>query len=159
MTDLDDDDFWGDNISFDTLCHPLDDFEQWILNRLRKTNPSANFDDMYVWMDENYFPGLEDVYWLDDPDGEIVSAPRESEIDNRCVLYRVLDYQGNVLYIGQTMTLDKRMKWHERHSRWWVEAGSITFERRFRTREELIEAERQAIQTENPRYNIRLVRN
>lgn len=71
----------------------------------------------------------------------------------RCVLYRVFDKQGSLLYVGATTNPATRIADHQRHQPWWDDASSITMEH-FDTPESLVAAETSAIAQEAPRYNV-----
>lgn len=72
----------------------------------------------------------------------------------RPYVYRIWNAEGDLLYIGSTIYLGLRMKNHAHHARWWLQAKRFTFEA-FATEAEAREAERVAIRTEFPRWNIR----
>ena len=71
----------------------------------------------------------------------------------RCVLYRVFDNQGSLLYVGATANPGQRVADHQKRQPWWDEASSMTMEH-FETPESLLDAEAHAIAHELPRYNI-----
>lgn len=68
-------------------------------------------------------------------------------------LYRILDAQGQLLYVGMSgrLYLDRFYE-HEDDKPWWREARTIQLTH-YSTRREALEAELFAIQTERPRYN------
>jgi Arm DNA-binding domain/GIY-YIG catalytic domain len=68
-------------------------------------------------------------------------------------LYRFYDPTCDLLYVGQSMPIIKRFKKHATEKAWWKEIYQIIIEP-FATREEALEAERVAIKTEHPKYNI-----
>jgi predicted GIY-YIG superfamily endonuclease len=68
-------------------------------------------------------------------------------------LYRYFNEHGQLLYVGITGNNYKRQSQHRRGAEWFVEATSATFEH-FPNRGDALLAETQAIQTENPIYNI-----
>ncbi|CPT90795.1 Putative resolvase [Mycobacteroides abscessus] len=69
------------------------------------------------------------------------------------VLYRMWSEQGELLYVGVTCNPGGRLNSHARQKRWWREVASTTMEQ-FPSRSALLEAELDAIRTENPKYNI-----
>ena len=71
----------------------------------------------------------------------------------KTTLYRYFDGDGKLLYVGITGDNVKRQSQHRRNAFWFGQIASATFEH-FNSREEAIEAEREAIQTELPEFNI-----
>lgn len=69
------------------------------------------------------------------------------------VLYRFFDARGNLLYIGLTVGAAQRFADHRRHKDWWPLVARIDVEH-FPDRPSVVTAERAAIETEWPRYNI-----
>lgn len=67
-------------------------------------------------------------------------------------LYRFFDKDGQLLYVGVSSNWQQRLKQHYKESLFHWEAATITLEH-FDTRESVEEAEKLAIQTENPKYN------
>lgn len=68
-------------------------------------------------------------------------------------LYRFFDAENELLYVGITCNPSARIKAHKSDKEWWADVASMTMEH-FDTREELEEAERNAIRIERPRFNI-----
>lgn len=68
------------------------------------------------------------------------------------VLYRILNGDGELLYVGATVNPAQRFVTHSATQPWWGEAAQITVDH-YETREALAEAEAAAIQSESPRYN------
>jgi len=68
-------------------------------------------------------------------------------------LYRHWSDAGGLLYVGVTNNPGKRIKDHKRGSAWFEGVGNITLEK-FDSRPEVLRAEKDAIQKENPEYNI-----
>lgn len=68
------------------------------------------------------------------------------------VLYRIFGADGSLLYVGATMNPASRLQTHAKLQPWWEEASTIKLEH-FASYEALIEAESEAIRTENPKYN------
>lgn len=68
-------------------------------------------------------------------------------------LYRHYAPDGDLLYVGQTLSIIGRNVRHFREKEWRDEIAFIAVEP-FATREEVMEAEKVAIRTEFPKYNI-----
>lgn len=68
-------------------------------------------------------------------------------------VYRCLDADGRLLYVGMTEQPRRRLRVHELTKSWWPKVGLITLEE-YRTREEAAAAEREAILGEAPAFNI-----
>lgn len=68
-------------------------------------------------------------------------------------LYRFLDRDGGLLYVGITADPGVRWKTHSKDKPWWSEVATCTVEH-FSTRDAVLAAERTAIATECPRYNV-----
>jgi predicted GIY-YIG superfamily endonuclease len=68
-------------------------------------------------------------------------------------LYRHFCQNGTLLYVGQTMNVMNRTRSHEQASSWFKQVARIDVEP-FPTRAEATIAERTAIMTENPKYNL-----
>jgi hypothetical protein len=64
------------------------------------------------------------------------------------------DPYDDLLYIGLSWGRSKRFVEHEYDKPWWHEVDTITLEHGFTSPKELADAERSAIQTEKPRYNV-----
>lgn len=71
----------------------------------------------------------------------------------KTTLYRYFDSDGELLYVGVTGDNTKRQSQHRRNSFWFGEIASARFEH-FDDRDEALDAETKAIQTEHPKYNI-----
>lgn len=80
----------------------------------------------------------------------------EYYLDNRkdFVLYRFFDRYGNLLYIGQSISIAQRIGSHRHDKKWWKEVVGITLERGFINQIDVTQAERDAIIAESPRYNV-----
>lgn len=75
-------------------------------------------------------------------------------IDDRDhVLYRFFGARGTLLYIGITMNLPTRTGDHRDGKPWWLSVASMTVEH-FPDRASALEAERRAIRSERPLYNV-----
>jgi predicted GIY-YIG superfamily endonuclease len=68
-------------------------------------------------------------------------------------LYRLYARSGTLLYIGIANRVLRRLSEHAREKPWWGEVANITFETH-PDRQAAENAERAAIQSEQPRYNI-----
>jgi len=68
-------------------------------------------------------------------------------------LYRLYDAEGDLLYIGISADADKRLKQHQTKPEWGDRIESMTTEA-CGTRERALLAEREAIASEQPTYNI-----
>lgn len=73
--------------------------------------------------------------------------------DSPQVLYRMFDTAGVLLYVGITFRPETRFYAHEQGKSWWHEVAEITLEH-FAGRATVEEAERVAIRTERPKYNV-----
>ena len=69
-------------------------------------------------------------------------------------VYRLWDDAGDLLYVGISKTLVNRLTQHDESQPWAAEVASVTA-KRYPSRDKARAAEIEAIQTENPRYNIR----
>lgn len=69
------------------------------------------------------------------------------------ILYRFSDQFCRLLYVGRTVNIRGRLRCHEESKEWWPQVVDIHLER-FDSAEELDAAEREAIATEHPRYNV-----
>lgn len=77
----------------------------------------------------------------------------ESAIPDACQLYRHFDAQGDLLYVGMSLSAVNRLSGHKSASKWFAEIARVEVEN-FASREEAAFAEDEAIILENPRYNI-----
>jgi predicted GIY-YIG superfamily endonuclease len=68
-------------------------------------------------------------------------------------LYRFFADDGSLLYVGITWNIAARFPQHATEKPWWSEVANITIEAH-PNRVAVLEAERQAISAESPRYNI-----
>ena len=68
------------------------------------------------------------------------------------VLYRFYDEKDNLLYIGISNSFYSRANQHNKNSEWFHKASYATLEH-YDTREEVEEAEKEAIRTEHPIHN------
>lgn len=74
--------------------------------------------------------------------------------DRQTAVYRLFDADDVLLYVGISANLNRRMVDHRRSSSWWpnVRRGAVTW---YRNRTIARRKEAEAINTEDPRYNIR----
>lgn len=85
-------------------------------------------------------------------------AVMEWKPDNRSrstSLYRHFDKDGALLYVGISLSAIRRMGQHRMESRWFDRVATIKVEH-FATREEARTAERAAIKSENPKFNVKM---
>lgn len=68
-------------------------------------------------------------------------------------LYRFYGKDSDLLYIGITATPNERWKQHSKDKPWWEEVENIAVDK-YRSRQSVLEAERNAIIEEKPKYNI-----
>lgn len=68
-------------------------------------------------------------------------------------LYRWYDENDVLLYVGVSVNAYFRAKSHKTNASWWAEAATMRLES-FDTREAVLAAEKLAIQTEHPVYNV-----
>lgn len=68
-------------------------------------------------------------------------------------LYRFYDLEDRLLYVGITLDLGARWKYHSKNKTWWTDVVRCTVEH-FLTREAVLIAEKAAIIAEKPRWNI-----
>lgn len=74
-------------------------------------------------------------------------------INDSHTLYRMFDTDGALIYVGCTLDLPTRMKFHQQQSWWSPQYHSMTTET-YPNRPEAHAAEIAAIAVENPRWNI-----
>jgi excinuclease UvrABC nuclease subunit len=68
-------------------------------------------------------------------------------------LYRHFGTDGALLYVGVSLSAINRLREHRQQSAWFDDIVRVDIET-FPSLKEAFAAERQAIQTEQPRYNI-----
>ncbi len=71
-------------------------------------------------------------------------------------LYRYYDSVGVLLYIGESLSAVSRLSQHKTKP-WWQEITNIKMEH-YSSKENVKKAEREAIETENPKYNVQFNR-
>lgn len=91
----------------------------------------------------------------DKPTGEWVKPFAPSTTPRRTALYRHYDADGCLLYVGITDALEIRTRAHGRRSVWreFAHRAEVIW---FDTRDEALAAEREAISTEQPLFNVQL---
>lgn len=77
--------------------------------------------------------------------------------DANLVLYRFFDAGGVLLYVGKSIRVWQRFADHQRGSRFFDQAVTITLQRGFGSERELLDAEAAAIHGEQPLYNKNLL--
>lgn len=78
-------------------------------------------------------------------------------MSERTAVYRILGEDDELLYIGMTNNPAIRWNGHQRIQPWWNELRSMSVEW-FDSREEAAAAEKAAIQSEEPKYNVTYLR-
>lgn len=76
-----------------------------------------------------------------------------SPTDGNTDLYRYYDAEGRLLYVGISFSAIARAAQHRSGKGWWPQVANMTVEH-LPTRQDALEAERVAILTERPIYNI-----
>jgi predicted GIY-YIG superfamily endonuclease len=83
-----------------------------------------------------------------------MTEPLPQQLDPRPhVLYRMYDAARRLLYVGITMNVPARMADHRGEKPWWSEISTIELQH-FTTRKEVELAEKKAIRTERPAFNV-----
>lgn len=72
---------------------------------------------------------------------------------NHVALYRLYDAEDTLLYVGVSVEPFRRMTQHAAEQAWWGTVARTTIET-FPDREAALTAEREAICTEQPHYNV-----
>lgn len=70
------------------------------------------------------------------------------------VLYRFFDADGGLLYVGIAARFWTRFSAHRRTSEFFPEAATVTMQRGFASRDDLLAAEAAAIRAEKPQFNV-----
>lgn len=68
-------------------------------------------------------------------------------------LYRHFGADGSLLYVGISLSWPARTRAHSRHSVWFAQVAKVEIEQ-FSSRQEALNAEREAIGRERPRFNV-----
>lgn len=74
-------------------------------------------------------------------------------IEEKTDLYRAYSRNGTLLYIGISLSAMHRAKQHRRHSKWFQDSYLMRIES-FKTRQAALQAERLAIMSEKPLFNV-----
>lgn len=77
----------------------------------------------------------------------------DKNTDKVTQLYRHFDADGNLLYVGISLSALKRLAQHSQSAQWYCQIARVSIEH-FPTREEALDAEALAIHRENPLHNI-----
>lgn len=72
------------------------------------------------------------------------------------VVYRLYDADYRLLYVGQSVNLAQRLATHGREKQWWSDVDTISVEH-FPSKDAAARAERRALCSEAPRYNVQNV--
>jgi hypothetical protein len=72
---------------------------------------------------------------------------------NECSLYRHYDNDGRLLYVGISLSALTRLGQHKDASHWFSQIKEVKIEH-FASRNQALEAEREAIHNENPLHNV-----
>lgn len=72
-------------------------------------------------------------------------------------LYRHFDANGVLLYVGVSVNALKRLSQHRDNSHWFDAIASVTIQK-YETREQVLDAEREAVINEKPLHNIKLTK-
>lgn len=83
---------------------------------------------------------------------EIRASWTKKPVDDQS-LYRLFNDNGDLLYVGISSNELRRWKEHAKTKSWWREVHTFTIER-FPSRSSVEKAEREAIVSEHPRYNV-----
>lgn len=75
------------------------------------------------------------------------------ELTETIYLYRLFDAEGGLLYVGQSNNPFKRCIDHMAYQSWFCDVRNMTLEP-FESRSEALDAEFNAINNEEPKYNI-----
>lgn len=75
------------------------------------------------------------------------------QADQHHALYRFYDASGELLYVGITADLGARWKAHSKDKPWWAEVATCRVQH-FGSRQEVLQAERDAIVRERPLHNV-----
>jgi excinuclease UvrABC nuclease subunit len=70
-------------------------------------------------------------------------------------LYRHFNSKNELLYVGISLSAVHRLEQHKRTAHWFEDLKRVEIER-FSSRIEAMDAEKRALETEQPKYNIQL---
>ena len=74
-------------------------------------------------------------------------------MSDNLVLYRIFDASGDLLYVGSTVDIERRLAEHHRYAPFRDAIGSVTVHRGFGSLAEMRTAEADAIRDETPPFN------
>lgn len=78
---------------------------------------------------------------------------KNKSIERETDLYRAYDADGALLYVGISFSSMTRAEQHRKAGKWFHLLASFRVEK-FKTRDEALDAERTAIITEHPKFNV-----
>lgn len=84
---------------------------------------------------------------------DLINGPNILLDGMAAVVYRLMDAQGRLLYVGSTTAPRNRIRGHQRSQEWWPEVAIVRLVE-YPTRKEANTAEAAAIRAESPRYNL-----
>jgi hypothetical protein len=88
------------------------------------------------------------------PVPQLPTSVVKGPVDNRPhVLYRFRNRDGRLIYVGISLSLPARLGQHRGDKPWWAEVTTVTVEH-FPDRASALAAEKEAIRTESPLYNV-----
>lgn len=87
------------------------------------------------------------------PPEDVAKLLPPAEGDRYTSLYRLYDKDGALLYVGVAQSLLARMNQHRLNARWFRDVVRVDVQH-FDNRGDALAAETEAIETENPRYNL-----
>lgn len=119
-------------------------FRQLIVDPVRANNPKY-FQAVDAWEVT--------ASWHDYFGGMGRQPERAAHTNSVQYLYRLYDRDGQLLYIGVTDNVLRRWKEHSKEKFWWDQVHTFTKEE-YPDRSSVENAERLAIKTESPTYNI-----
>jgi hypothetical protein len=74
-------------------------------------------------------------------------------------IYRHLDGEGRLLYVGISSSVSWRLMAHEKNAIWWKDVRTVTISAPYITRAEALAGEAAAIRDEHPMWNQQHVEN
>lgn len=134
-------------------------YEKWQYKRARELAAQMADECPWIWRigdGDGHF--LREVVTEAYEDAGLRTEPCEYNMpvggrDAEHIVYRFYDVEGALLYVGVTKEPYKRWEHHEKKKSWFREMAVIT-RSFYPDKESSYEAERRAIITERPRYNI-----
>lgn len=114
-------------------------------------------DEVYRWLDKHRLPGTKiGGSWFVHVD-HLDLARRLSRREQPvlpAIVYRAFDAEGDLLYVGVTTKGPLRWEQHAATKPWWNSVARIDVAH-YSTVRDALDAERFAIGSEHPRYNVR----